>query len=207
MSDDPNWQKQVVAVTGTIGSGKSTVIEMLRNLGAFTISADELAREVTAPDSSGLEAIRRVFGEQVIKDGQTLDRAALGKIVFSSPEQRKRLEAITHPRIRELAAKRFTEALQEHRYPLYVYEIPLLFESGLDRAGFKKIVVVSVEDEIAIDRVASARNCSKDEVRQRLAQQLPREYKAARADYLVDNSGSRDDLQREVVKLFATLTA
>jgi dephospho-CoA kinase len=178
---------RVFGLTGGLGSGKSTVAARLRQRGVPVIDADALAREVVAPGSPGLAEVVAAFGADVLRDGE-LDRARVASIVFSDPAARQRLEAITHPRIQALRDARLAE-LAASGEPLACYEVPLLFERGLERS-LQPVVVVSVPEAIQIERARRRDQASEAMVRARLAAQLPLADKAARADYVIDNAGS-----------------
>lgn len=199
MSD--SWRKNAIAVTGIAGSGKSTVTRLLREMGAFTMDADELAREVVEPGSPALGEIQRAFGNDVMNADGTLNRKKLGAVIFHDTEKRRQLERITHPRIRDLAAARAAEA--EHA-PLVVYDCPLLFEAGLD--GFKKIVVVSSDEASAVRRMMARANISREEAVSRLRAQLPLEEKKRRADIVIENNGTLEELREQVQRIFDSLT-
>jgi dephospho-CoA kinase len=177
---------RVFGLTGGIGSGKSSVAAHYRRRGLPVIDADALAREVVAPGSDGLADVVREFGAGVLREG-ALDRAALARLVFADPAARTRLETITHPRIQ---ARRDAQlvALGAAGEPLVCYEVPLLFEKGLD-AGLRPVVVVTVPEPLQIERARQRDASSEAEVRARLAAQLPLAEKAARADYVIDNGG------------------
>ena len=117
MAISTTWHKNAVALTGTIGSGKSTVAGLLKELGAFTASADDFARAAVAPRSEGLRRIVEHFGAGILLPDGSLDRKKLGQIVFSTPEERKRLEEITHPLIRALAKESFDAAAKQNHAP------------------------------------------------------------------------------------------
>lgn len=178
---------QVFALTGGIGSGKSTVAAQLRRRGVPVIDADALAREVVAPGSRALAEVEAEFGAAVLRDG-ALDRAALARVVFADPAARARLEAITHPRIQALRDARLLE-LSGAGEPLACYEVPLLFERGLD-TSLRPVVVVSVPEAVQIERARRRDQASEAMIRARLAAQLPLAEKVARADYVIDNVGS-----------------
>jgi dephospho-CoA kinase len=180
----------VFALTGGLGSGKSSVAAHYRRRGLPVIDADALAREVVAPGSEGLAAVVREFGAAVLRDG-SLDRAGLARIVFADADARARLEAITHPRIQARRDVLLAE-LGAAGEPLVAYEVPLLFEKGLD-TGLRPVVVVSVPEPLQIERARQRDASSEAEVRARLAAQLPLHEKAARADYVIDNAGRLED--------------
>lgn len=173
-------------LTGGLGSGKSTVAAHWRARGLPVIDADALAREVVAPGSPGLAAVVRAFGAGVLRDGE-LDRAALASLVFADRAARERLEAITHPQIQALRGERLRAAASAGE-PLACYEVPLLYEKGL-AAELRPVVVVSVPEAVQIARAQRRDGSDEAQVRARLAAQLPLVEKAARADYVIDNSG------------------
>ena len=178
---------RVFGLTGGLGSGKSTVAARLRHRGVPVVDADALAREVVAPASPGLAEVVAAFGAGVLRDGG-LDRARVADIVFGDPAARQRLEAITHPRIQALRDARFAE-LAAAGEPLACYEVPLLFERGLE-TSLRPVVVVSVPEPVQIERARRRDRASEAMVRARLDAQLPLADKVARADYVIDNSGS-----------------
>ncbi len=178
---------RVFGLTGGIGSGKSSVARLFRERGLPVVDADALAREVVGRGQPALRQIAQRFGAQVLRPDGELDRAELAKHVFADPAARAELERITHPRVRELAARRFSE-LEAAGEPLACYDVPLLFEAGLD-AVYRPVVVVSATPEQQVERASRRDGASPDAVRARIAAQLPLEEKARRADYVIDNSG------------------
>lgn len=180
-----------VGLTGNVASGKSSVARFLLEAGAPVIDADVLARRAVEPGSPGLEQVRATFGDAVM-DGETLDRAALRKLVFSDPEARKRLEAIVHPevaRLRELEES----SLRERGEEIVVHDIPLLFEVGLEDE-YDMIVLVDAPRDIREDRLARDRGLSPEEARAMVDAQLATSVKRGRADVVIDNVGTRDEL-------------
>jgi dephospho-CoA kinase len=178
---------RVFGLTGGLGSGKSTVAARLRQRGVPVIDADALAREVVAPGTPGLAEVVAAFGAGVLRDGE-LDRARVANIVFGDPAARQRLEAITHPRIQALRQQRLDQ-LAGGGEPLACYEVPLLFERGLD-SSLRPVVVVSVPESVQVERARRRDQATEAMVRARLDAQLPLAEKVARADYVIDNSGS-----------------
>jgi dephospho-CoA kinase len=181
---------RVFGLTGGLGSGKSTVAAHYRRRGLPVIDADALAREVVAPGSPGLAEIAREFGAEVLQ-GTALDRPKLAALVFADPAARQRLESITHPRIQALRDARLRE-LEQRAEPLACYEVPLLFEKGLE-ASLRPVVVVSAPEALQVERARQRDGASEAMTRARLAAQLPIAEKAARADYVIDNSGPLAD--------------
>ena len=199
-------ERQVVAVTGGIGSGKSTASRLFASCGAVVVSADQLAREVVLPGSETLSAVVSAFGPSVLAADGSLDRRALGSIVFADPVKRKLLEDLTHPAIRARAAEQFEHALTSGT-PLVVYDCPLLFESGLDALGFRAIVTVTAPLERCIERVVARDGLSPSEARERIAAQLPLEEKVRRSTHVLDNSGTPEALASAVAALYREFTA
>jgi dephospho-CoA kinase len=191
-----------VGLTGGIGSGKSTVAEMLRTRGAVVIDSDALAREVVEPGTTGFEAVRTAFGSEVVTEGR-LDRAALAAIVFADPDRRAALEAIVHPEV----ARRAAEIVAQHAATdaVVVLDSPLLIETGRHR-DVELVIVVSAEPETQIGRLV-ARGMDEADARARLAAQMPLAEKAEVADVVLDNEGSLEELEGQVDRLWADLSA
>lgn len=200
----PQWAKDVIAITGVSGSGKSEVVKLLAARGAYVVDADALAREVVLPGTAGLEQIRCVFGDSVLNPDGTLNRSALGKIIFGSPEQRAQLETILHPLIAAKAGALFSSS-EAKRASVRVYDVPLLFEAGLHTQGFNKIIVVSAERETCISRIMARDNLSREAAEKRIFSQIPIEQKRAKADIVIANDGSREMLANQVDKIFESL--
>ena len=191
----------ILGLTGSIGSGKTFVSEQFARLGAAVICADALAREVIEPGTPALKEIIAEFGLEVVTDAGELDRRKMASVVFGSPEKRKKLERIIHPRVRQ----RELELIAEHRdQSLIILEIPLLFESGADDLC-DKVLVVTVDDEVRAERLAENRGMTRDEVESRLAAQMPEAEKVERADFVIDNSGTRQETVLQVESLHRQL--
>jgi dephospho-CoA kinase len=180
----------VFGLTGGIGSGKSSVGAHFQALGLPVVDADQLARDAVAVGSEGLSEIVRRFGADVLAPDGSLDRAALGRRVFSNPDERRALEAITHPRVRALARDRFA-TLEAQGEPLACYEVPLLFEAGLEKT-YSPVVVVAVPAELQATRAAVRDGVTRETIQRRISAQLPLAEKMARADFVIDNGGSLD---------------
>lgn len=187
-----------VGLTGGIGSGKSEVTKRLADRGAFVVDADQLARDVVAPGTDGLAEVVRAFGDDVLASDGSLDRERLGQIVFHDPDKRARLNAIVHPRVAEQAAE-----LQESAPPdaIVVYDVPLLVENDL-AAGFDVVVVVDAPERVQVTRLVELRGMSGDQARARIAAQATREQRLAAAGFVIDNSGSLADLDKQVDRLW-----
>ena len=196
----------LVGLTGGIATGKSTVSEMLRGLGAEIIDADRLARDVVEPGQSAFKQIVAEFGPGVVAADGTLDRKKLGAIVFADPERRKRLEALTHPAIRERFLARLDELAAQGFAGLVVFDAPVMIESGT-YTNMERLVVV-VTDEASQPARLRARDGTDDaEGRRKIASQMPLAEKAKLADHVIDNSGDREATIEQVRRLFATLMA
>jgi len=177
---------KLVGLTGGIGAGKSTVAGVLREAGIPVIDADLLAREVVEPGRPAHAEIARAWPQVLGPDGR-VDRQRLGAIVFADPASQARLEAITHPRIRErIAAER--AAVDAAGQRLAMVEAALLVETGFYRE-FDGLLVVTADDEVRIARVMARDRCSRESVLARLRAQLPQEAKTKVADHVIDNSG------------------
>lgn len=194
---------RVVGLTGGIATGKSTFAAALRARGAPVIDADVLAREAVAPGTPALAEIARTFGPGVLVPDGALDRKKLGAIVFADPAARKQLEAITHPAVRARFATE-TARLAAAGHPLAFYDVPLLFEVGLD-ATMDAVVVVWAPRDVQRARVMARDGLSAAEADARLAAQWPVDEKAARADLVVENVSGVGDLGEKAERLLADL--
>jgi dephospho-CoA kinase len=196
---------RLVGLTGGIASGKSTFARALRDLGVPVIDADQVARDIVAKGTVALDAIVQAFGAKVLHDDGTLDRKTLGAIVFSDPEARLRLEAITHPAVRARVMEE-SQRLVAAGHELAFYDVPLLFEVGLDRE-LDSVVVVFAPAAAQLDRLVARDGLSRAEAEARLAAQLPIEEKRDRADFVVDNTGGAGSLAKKASTLVAELRA
>ena len=194
---------RVVGLTGGIASGKSSFAEALRAHGAAVIDADALARAAVAPGSPALAEIARAFGAGVIAPDGALDRKRMAEVVFSDAAARRRLEAITHPAVRR-AMEAETARLGAEGHALVFYDVPLLFEVGLDRT-LDAVVVVWAPPELQRARRAARDGLGRAEADARLAAQLPIDEKAARADFVVENAGAPGELGPKADRLLADL--
>ncbi|HVM02682.1 MAG TPA: dephospho-CoA kinase, partial [Acidimicrobiales bacterium] len=197
----------VVGLTGGIGSGKSTVAALLARRGAVTIDVDVLARAAVEPDGPAYREVVERFGAGVVAADGRLDRARLASLVFADPAARRDLEAIVHPAVRAGVARRVAElaAGGDGDAVVVVVEIPLLAESPASRAGLGAVIVVDCPEEVAVARLVAARGMSEADARARIAAQASREERLALAGFVVDNSGSPDDLAAEVDRCWAWL--
>ena len=193
-------QQFVVGITGGIGSGKSAVTDYLEIKGITVVDADKVARVVVEPGTSGLAAIAEHFGRDILLPDGTLDRAALRKIVFDNADERKVLEGITHPRIREEIARQLNDAGS----PYVVLASPLLLESG--QSSFADyVVVVDVPESVQLSRTMTRDDNSEQLVKSIMAVQLDRETRLARSDTSISNEGTLEELHTRVDALHTDL--
>jgi dephospho-CoA kinase len=192
-----------VGLTGGVASGKSTVAAILESLGAVVVDSDQLAREVVRPGTPGLAAVLEAFGPDLLAEDGTLDRPALGKVVFADEPSRRRLEGILHPLIRARAAEIEAEAGPD---AVVVHDIPLLAETG-QAASFDAVVVVDVPVATQIDRMVADRGMSREDAEARVAAQASREERLAVATYVVENTRTREDLRDRVTEVFGQLVS
>ncbi len=195
-----------VGLTGGIGSGKSAVAERLAALGAVVLDGDKAARAVVEPGTPGLTRIAEAFGPQVLRADGSLDRGKLAGIVFSDEVALGKLNAITHPLIHDrLQAAEDAAVKAGGPDTIVVHDIPLLAE-GQRSAEFAVVVVVDVPPEVQVSRLAG-RGLPADQARARMAAQATREQRLAIADIVIDNSGTREDLDRQVAEVWANLVS
>jgi len=190
-----------IGLTGGIASGKSAVGAALSDLGAVLIDYDRLAREAVEPGSPALQEIVERFGSEIIRPDGSLDRPALGAVVFNDADARRDLEKITHPQIGRLAAAREQQAGAD---AIVVHDNPLLVEMGMhERCDV--VIVVDVPEATQIERLVEFRHMSLDDARARIAAQAPRQQRAGVADVIIDNTGSLDELATKVGGVWASL--
>jgi len=186
-----------VAVTGGIGTGKSTVLAQFRTLGIPVAEADVLAHDVLAPGTPGAARVRERFGSGVFDSDGTLDRRRLGHIVFADSEARRDLEQIVHPAVYRAVAA-WCDTLAGHGEIICVVEIPLLFETGHER-DFARIVVTACPEDEQIRRVTARTGLPVEEVRRRIAAQWPIQEKVRRADYVIRTDGTLEETRVQAV--------
>ena len=184
----------LIGLTGGIGSGKSTVSARLADLGARVIDADAITREVQQPGTEVFAAIVERFGDGIVAADGTLDRPALALIVFADPDELKALNDIVHPAVGVEIAERLAEAADTD--DVVVLDVPLLVESG--RSDMAAMVVVDLDPDVAVRRLVEHRGFTEEDARARISRQASREDRLAKADRVLDNSGSVDDLLAQV---------
>ncbi len=191
---------RVIGLTGGIASGKSTVAQLFAELGAAVIDADQLAREAVEPGSTALAAIVQQFGPTILRPDDTLDRSALGAIIFADPSARRRLEQITHPAIRALALARLA-ALRAAGTAVVIYMAPLLIEAGAtDRVD--EIWVVHIDPATQLQRLTARDILSREDAQSRVASQMPLEEKRRHGRIVIDNSGPLAETKRQVTAIW-----
>ncbi|MGW6293966.1 dephospho-CoA kinase [Streptomyces sp. NPDC055058] len=190
-----------VGLTGGIGAGKSEVSRLLVERGAVLIDADRIAREVVAPGTPGLEAVVETFGEEVLAEDGSLDRARLGSIVFADQEKLAALNSIVHPLV-GARSKELSEAAPEDA--VVVHDVPLLTENGLAPL-YDLVVVVDASPDTQLDRLVRLRGMTEEDARARMAAQATREQRRAVADIVIDNDVALDELTRRVDEVWAEL--
>ena len=194
-----------VGLTGGVASGKSTVATMLAELGAVVIDADVLAREVVEPGTEGLAAIFDHFGPAVLNNDGTLNRPALGAIIFADPEQREKLNSITHPAVWRRARELFENAAVDE---VVVYDVPLLVEGAKGRQlDFDLIAVVDASAETRLQRMVELRGMTREEAAHRLNSQASDAERLAIADVVIDNNGTVEQTLQQVDSLWAKAQA
>lgn len=199
-----NQPVRYLGLTGGIASGKSTAARAFAAAGAAVIDADQVAREVVRPGSPGLEQLRAAFGPAIVGPGGELDRASLGRLVFSDPRARACLEAIVHPLVAAAVAERRRVLAARDPDRLVVYDVPLLYEASLE-GECDQVVVVYVPRHVQLARLIARDGLSPAEAAQRLAAQMDLEEKSRRADIVLDNTGTPEQLQQQVIELVKRL--
>lgn len=199
---------QLIGLTGGIASGKSVVSSRLRDLGAIVIDADVLAREVVEPGTPGLAEIEQEFGAGVIGADGRLDRPALGAIVFSDPDRRRALEAITHPAVWARAKQLMAEAEAHDESAIVVYDVPLLAE-GASRSPlrFDRVLVVDAPANVRLERLIRLRGMPRDDAQRRIDSQASDAERLAIADEVIDSGGTLDHTLEQVDALWTRLSA
>jgi len=198
----------LIGLTGGIASGKTVVATRFAELGAVVVDADVLAREVVEPGTDGLAAIAREFGDSVISADGTLDRPALGAIVFSDDKARLALNAITHPAVWRRARELFDQAEARDPEAVIVYDVPLLAEAAADRPiRFDRVVVVHASAETRLTRLVELRGLDEADARRRLSAQATDAERLALADDVIDSDGGMQHTLDQVDALWARITS
>lgn len=191
---------KIIALTGGIACGKTTLANMLRELGAPVIDADAISRSLTAPGGKALPAIRKAFGGEVFQDGQTLNRAALAARVFQDPEQLRKLNAVTHPLIIERMQSEI-ERCRKSGAPVVVLDVPLLFETGLDRLA-DETVCVSAPLPVQLKRLMTRNGLTEEQAMRRIQSQMPLCEKEKLADRTISTDCPLEELRARMGRLY-----
>jgi dephospho-CoA kinase len=190
----------LVGLTGGIASGKSYVASLLGELGASTVDADQVAREVAVPGSTGLVQVVGAFGFEILLPSGELDRIKLGNIVFADAEKRIELEKILHPLIKERTTKLFSEQVSD----IVVYAVPLLVEANVDYP-FDAIITVEAGVENQVARLMNSRQMAEADARARIGAQTSSAERRARANYVIDSSGTKEQTRLQVAEVWTKL--
>ena len=189
---------KLIGLTGGIGSGKSTVAQLLVEQGWALVDADRIARDIVEPGQPALAELAEAFGEDILRADGTLDRGLLASRAFASREKTDLLNSITHPRIHEETQARF-DAARRAGEEFVVYDMPLLVDNGLHK-DMDATIVVDVDVEERVRRLVEFRGLEEDDARRRIAAQIPDDVRRAAADLLIDNNGPREALDAQVAE-------
>ncbi len=206
MTDSQQRNYRIIGLTGGIGSGKSTVARRFAELGASVYSADAIARQALEPGETCYPRVVESFGETILSQNGRIDRKALANIVFSDEQKRTMLNEIIHPYVIDQLFSRAKTDLSRNGSAIAIFDIPLLFESGLD-AQMDRTITVSCEESERVRRIVKRDQVTPDHALARIHAQMPEEDKRLRADYVLDNNGSIDDLIQRVDALYELLKA
>jgi dephospho-CoA kinase len=187
----------LVGLTGGVATGKSTVARMFKQCGAVVIDADELAHEVVKPGKPAWREIVKTFGKTVLNADRTFNRRELGAIVFRNQTKRRRLERIIHPRVAREQTRLTKQAARKDSHAVVIYDVPLLFEAGID-TRVDTTIVVTADRETQIARLKTRNDLSRAEAIRRIRSQMPLAKKIQRADHVLNGTLSRPSLRRQV---------
>ncbi|MBA2735364.1 MAG: dephospho-CoA kinase [Pyrinomonadaceae bacterium] len=193
-----------VGLTGSIAVGKSYICEILRELGAFVLDADETAREVVKPNTDGLRKIVEHFGAEILQENGELDRVKLGAIVFADEQKRQLLNSVVHPLVIKAQNEWLAQCEKIEPRGIAVIDAALMIESG-SYQRFNKLIVVWCEPAIQLQRLMLRNDLSEAESRKRIAAQMPQEEKKRYADFLIDTSDGFEAAREQTIEIFARL--
>jgi dephospho-CoA kinase len=194
----------VVGLTGGVATGKSTVAAMLKRCGAIVVDADELARDVVAPGKPAWREIVKKFGHDTLNADRSINRQALGAIVFRNRAKRRQLERIIHPRVAQEQLRLTRAAAKKNPHAVVIYDVPLLFEAGIDKR-VDKTIVVTADRETQIARLRKRNGLTRAEALRRIKSQMPLAIKVVRADYVLDGTMKKHLLSKLAAKTFHQL--
>ncbi len=201
-----NSSSKVIAITGGIGSGKSVVTKLFEQWGAKTVDADILAREVVEPNTEGFNRVVKHFSEDMVLADGSLNRPRLASIIFSDPKQKKVLESILHPLIRDRWLKKL-EDLKKSGAPIIAYIVPLFFESTAEMKEIEKVVLISAPEETRISRIMARDQFPRNIAEQRIKAQLPDSVKIDKSDFVIKNDSTLESLESQARDVFTQLAA
>lgn len=193
-----------VGLTGGIASGKSTVSETFARLGAKVLDADEVAREVVLPGKPAWTKLRQAFGQEFFHSDGRVKRSKLRKLVFADSDKLSQLNTIVHPEVMKEINRRSEQLFTAVQGAVFLVDVPLLLEVGMAHR-FDKVVVVYVSESVQIRRLMQRDGISIEEARQALSAQMPLSKKVKQADYVIDNSGTLEETQAQVDKVWQEL--
>jgi dephospho-CoA kinase len=194
----------LVGLTGGVATGKSTVARMFKQCGAVVIDADELAREVVQPGKPAWRDIVHQFGKSVLNVDRTINRQSLGSIVFQDRKKLRQLERIIHPRVAREQARLTKQAAGKDPHAVVIYDVPLLFEAGIDKR-VDKIIAVTADHNTQLARLRKRNGLSRSEALRRIRNQMPLAKKRLRADYILDGTKNLRQLAKDVSQLLEDL--
>ena len=194
----------LAGLTGSMGSGKTTVAKFFKSLGAYVLDADEICRSLVEPGKPAWREMIDLLGNEIVKDDQTLDRQKIADIVFKDPGKKKTLESILHPRVMEEEQVVYKEILKKDPDALVIIDAALLIESENYRK-VDKVIVVGCDEKTQLSRIMKKNIFSREDAQRRLEQQMPFEYKIKYADYVILNNSELSVLKEKVEKLFRQL--
>ena len=195
----------LIGLTGGVATGKSTVAKMFKKCGAIVIDADELAREVVRPGQPAWRDIMRRFGKSVLNSDRTINRQALGQIVFRDRTKLRQLERIIHPRVAAKQKRLTRQASRKDPNAVVIYDVPLLFEAGIDKR-VDKIIVVTADRESQIARLKKRNGLTRAEAFRRIKSQIPLSKKVRLADIVIDGTLSRALCRKRIQETFVILS-
>ena len=196
----------LVGLTGGIASGKSLVSKYLRELGAYIIDYDLISRAVVEPGLPAWQDIVNYFGKEILQEDQKLDRTKLGKIVFNDEAKRKKWESYIHPRLCDEVQRQEGAVIEADTDAVIAHDVPLLFETGMDKRMGKTIVVYTSEEN-QLKRLMARDGMSEADARSRIRAQFPLAEKVKRANFVIDNNGSMEETKRQVQELYRELSS
>lgn len=194
----------LIGLTGGVATGKSTAAEMFKQCGAVVIDADQLARDVVKPGKPAWREIASLFGKAVLNPDRSLNRQVLAAIVFRHPAKRRTLESIVHPRVAREQARLTKQATRKDPHAVVIYDVPLLFEAGIDRR-VDQTIVVTADRNTQIARLKNRNGLSRAEALRRISSQIPMAQKIQEADYVLNGTLPRPSLRKQVGLLFRSL--